>query len=274
MIAFAAPKDLARIQEIWHACFDDSVHFVDTYYRCRPADIQTLVYREEDGVISSMLEMVPCSLHAAGVQAKAFYIYAAATHPVYQGKRRMHRLIEAACALGKERGMAASMLIPQNEGLVGFYKQQQYQVEIAMGQTILGLTSSRVTVEPMCCQEFIQQKQAYEAQFPCYVAHDTQLCGFVYRLALAAQGAVMRLQSERENGYAICYTDGRVLLVQETSCQGRFLQESASALCSLFGCDYAKVNRPGGGRLYGLARILDPSYPIDWENLYMNTMLD
>lgn len=273
MIAFAQQGDIPQLKKIWHACFDDSAAFVDSHYAHGSNCMRTLVYREEDGTISSMLDMVDISLRFAGTRYSAFYIYAASTLPAYQGRRRMHRLIERSCEIAKGEGMAASLLIPQTESLIKFYGRQGYGARISVDERLLTAEVSSSRAEEIGEQEFIRMKREYEAQQPSCVVHSEELLSLIYRQTIVSDGKILKIHQNGRQAYALCYKIEEQGFIQEISSGEVDLLNDVSAVCGTLGVARAQVRRPGGGRLYGLARPLTDA-PLPWEELYMNTMLD
>lgn len=273
MIRFASQEETEELKRIWHACFSDPDSYVNSHYTNRGDTMRTLVYQTEDGQIVSMLDMVDITVQWNGQQYPAFYIYAASTLPDHQGKHYMHQLIEEACSIGEREGMVASILIPQTPDLVDFYQKQDYFHPITLNQIEVSASSTAAALRPVSELEFVRMKTEYEEQFDTVVRHSAELLKLIYRQILAGGGSVTKIYSDKSVCFAIYYQDKKRLMIQEISCSDESLEYNVSALCDFKGCRKALVSRPGEGRLYGLARELKP-VSIDWDRMYMNTMLD
>lgn len=273
MIEFARREDIPALKEIWRACFDDTQTYIDSHYAHGRDCMRTLIHREPNGTVSSMLEMVDVTMRFGKVSYPAFYIYAASTLPAYQGRRLMHRLIERSCEIAAQEGMVASVLIPQTPSLVAFYDGQGYTRRIPIGERNVQAQPCSALVEELSLQEFCAMKAAYEQNFACCLEHSPALSGLIYQQTTVSDGKILKICQNARQAYAVCYKIKEQGFIQEISSGEDVLIEDVSAVCSYLGVASARVLRPGTDRLYGLVRPLgDQSLP--WEDLYMNTMLD
>lgn len=273
LIEFARRENIPALKEIWRACFDDPQTYIDSHYANGRNCMRTLIHREPDGTVSSMLEMVDVSMRFGEVSYPAFYIYAASTLPAYQGRRLMHRLIERSCEIAAQEGMVASVLIPQTPSLVAFYEGQGYTRRISIRESRVQAKPCGALVEELSAQEFCSMKAAYERRFTCCVEHSPALTGLIYRQTTVSDGKILKICQNARQAYAVCYKIKEQGFIQEISSGEDTFLEDVSAVCGYLGVTSARVLRPGMDRLYGLVRPLgDSSFP--WEDLYMNTMLD
>lgn len=123
MTGFALPSDTGEIRALWDSCFPEEPEFSDLFFAKMFKSDTCLVLRE-DGIIKATAQMLPYELKDVG---KVTYIYGAATHPDFRRQGLMRRLLEASFELDKKRGFAASILIPANEALYGFYARLGYK---------------------------------------------------------------------------------------------------------------------------------------------------
>lgn len=273
MIEFATKQDIPALQAIWMACFSDPDSYIQSYYEHRGEVAKTLIMRESDGTVSSMLDMIDITLVSNGNRYPAFYIYAASTLPEYQGRRYMHSLIEYACDFAAREGKVASLLIPQTKSLVDFYEKQDFTTPILIGQKEYPAKSTASILSPLSEQEFVQMKLEYERNHSSYLEHSLEMIALIYQQVKIAGGFVTKIETETTSSYAVYYKEKRKLWVQEISSQEESLENDLSAICEFADVKKAEVSFPGNTRLYGLARILQPC-DIDWTKFYMNTMLD
>ena len=75
-----------------------------------------------------MAQMLPYTLQNGPIAEEVTYIYGACTHPAHRRQHLMDRLLHESFAIDRANGRAASILIPQEEWLFGFYAQFGYQM--------------------------------------------------------------------------------------------------------------------------------------------------
>lgn len=272
MIRFATESEAPVLKKIWQACFDDPQEYIDTHYANHKYCARTIVLCENDKIVS-MFDMIDIQIRSCGQVHKCFYIYAAATLPEYQGKGYMHRLIDHACDMAKDEGMAAAVLIPQSKSLVEFYQKQGFNNHISYDIIEFQRKSAASIISPLSESEFIEVKNKYENSLADCVLHSSNLSSLIYKQTKTLTGLPVKIQTFGNESYAICYKEKRRLFIQEISSADEYLEGDISALCDYFDVKKAKVIRMGEKYLYGLARQLN-SQIIKWDKLYMNTMLD
>lgn len=272
MIRFAEQKDILSLQNIWRACFDDTEFYISSYYLNRPSDVMSLV-SEQSKEIVSMLDLIPVSLCLNDKEYTALYIYAAATLPDFRGQSIMHKLIKAAADIGAENRYDFLCLVPQNEGLVSFYREQGFSIPVYRDLTEVKKDDyGKDDCLVGCCSEekFTDKKIRYEKKFSKAVLHTSDFCLCLYRQTLAGGGSVLSVG----DNYAVCYlSDNKELFVQEISSSEKNLQSDINAICKYYGVQTATVARNGDKNLYGLFRPLG-DFSGNLDSVYMNTMLD
>lgn len=87
----------------------------------------------ENGRIVASLQMLPCKMQLADRLFDAHYIYAASTLPEWQGRGLMGRLLAKAAEEGVRRGQDFSVLITQEDSLLGYYARFGYEGRFCIG---------------------------------------------------------------------------------------------------------------------------------------------
>ena len=122
MIRLATDSDRDAVVSLFEACFPDeggfNPYFFEHFYRPE----HTLLLFAADK-LCAMTQMLPYTL---GTGETATYIYGACTAPDERKRGHMARLLRHSFTLDREAGRAASMLIPQEPWLFGFYERFGY----------------------------------------------------------------------------------------------------------------------------------------------------
>ncbi len=132
MIRFAKKEEIEKIKALWDVCFPEEPDFSEYFFENIFKYKNTLIY-EEKGEILSMAQMLPCEIKNIG---KATYIYGACTAPQHRNKGYMKRVLEKSFAVDIRRGNTASVLIPANKELFGFYEKLGYETAFYIGEGI------------------------------------------------------------------------------------------------------------------------------------------
>lgn len=137
MIRWAKQTDLEAVVSLWTRCFpgDDAFRtwFFETIYHP-----EVTLVDEENGELCAMVQMLPYQLQDARGVRPVTYIYGACTAPEHRRQHRMDRLLHASFAWDQKHGRAASILIPQEEWLYGFYAPFGYHPAFSVSnRTIL-----------------------------------------------------------------------------------------------------------------------------------------
>lgn len=126
MITYANNTQKDEIVSLWRTCFpDDTDAFIRLYFEQKYRCEQTLVY-SIDGRIVSSLQMLPYSMNCFGVRIKAAYLSGVATLPAYRAKGYMKQLLNFAFDEMKKNGTVISVLIPQEDWLINYYRRFGY----------------------------------------------------------------------------------------------------------------------------------------------------
>jgi predicted acetyltransferase len=127
MIQFAKEQYKADLKAMWKLCFpQDTDKFIIFYFDKVYKNDESLVYLENDKPVA-FLQMVPYSLKIEKAVYSACYLSGVMTHPNFQKKGYMGKLLNASFEVMKEKGFDYTFLIPQEEWLFGFYAKFGYQ---------------------------------------------------------------------------------------------------------------------------------------------------
>lgn len=119
--------DLEQLLALYRVCFpEDDPSFWEWIFHRVYVPENTLVIRENGRILAS-LQMIPCEIQLGEQRYAAHYIYAAATLPEARGRGLMGRLLAQAEDEGRRRGQAFSVLITQEDSLLGYYARFGYQ---------------------------------------------------------------------------------------------------------------------------------------------------
>lgn len=139
-----------QVKELWKLCFpDDSDEFVNLYFSSRYTDeINSAI--TEDGRVVSALQRIPYPMQFMDTVIPVAYISGACTHPEFRSRGLMSQLLDEAHRRMYTDGKYLSLLIPANEGLVGYYAKFGYRVSFQQEEKLL--TGMCKTVDNSECQ--------------------------------------------------------------------------------------------------------------------------
>lgn len=123
MIRFAYKNDVSLIRELWDIAFPEEPDF-NNYFFENIFDYENTLINIKDNELLAMAQMIPYEIKNIG---KVTYIYGAATNPKYRNKGIMRELLNKSFAIDREKNIMASVLIPANKPLFGFYEKLGYE---------------------------------------------------------------------------------------------------------------------------------------------------
>lgn len=135
MIRYITPDSRNQILEMWRICFGDSQPYFDIYFREKYRDETTLAYFIQDKVVAS-LQLLSYQFNFCDTEIPIAYISGACTLPEARKKGYMGELLKYTfCELSK-KGIPLSLLVPEEEWLLDFYKKYDYAHTFDKGLTI------------------------------------------------------------------------------------------------------------------------------------------
>lgn len=151
MVDIARETDKEGIIRLWEECFGDSRAYIAHFLEKRFASSRCLVFRDSD-IIVSMMFLLEGRLQTAGLQNKAYYIYAACTHPQYRKRGIMAGLMIRAREDAVELGAGSLCLVPSEASLFGFYERLGFQTYF----------SKKIVVLQRSTLQLLAQKEPFE----------------------------------------------------------------------------------------------------------------
>ena len=125
--------DRQQLLALYRACFpEDPPAFWEWIFDRVYRPENTLNIRENNRIIAS-LQMIPCTMRYEGHDYPAHYIYAASTLPQRQGRGLMADLLKQAAERGRQKGHVFSVLITQEDSLLGYYDRFDYEDRFVIG---------------------------------------------------------------------------------------------------------------------------------------------
>ena len=141
MIDFATEKDYSEIIPVWQSGFDDNADDVAEFLAGTGGFCDRLVWREDKKIVAEM-NIIRCDLSIEGKRVSAVYFYALATLPEYRGRGIMSSMIRFALDKYAADGMSYAMIVPAEEGLVGYY--QRFGFDPICGAKIADIPSESI----------------------------------------------------------------------------------------------------------------------------------
>lgn len=260
------PYERAAVRRLWEACFADEGGFNDYFFDAWFQPERTLVF-EEGGALYAMLQMLPYRMHCGRQSRSVTYIYGACTAPEHRRKGLMAQLLEHSFALDQEAGSVASILIPQEDWLFGFYQSFGYQTVFFVDRHEAKRCSEGVTPRHLSCADIPQMDRLFRK-----TAGDT----FVEReedywrrqIALfdtLGKGVYGWYEGGALAAYAFCWENE----AQETV---GLTEPYAQGLMRTLGIEALSWSSPGGTVPLGCAKWHDEKYAV--SAAYMNLMLN
>lgn len=269
MIRFAQTQDTEQVIALWKTCFPGDEAFTAWYFENRYDPTVTLV-DEENGVLCAMVQMLPYQLQDSRGIRPVTYIYGACTAPEYRRQHRMDRLLTHSFALDEECGRAASILIPQEEWLFGFYRQFGYQTAFYTSADVVTTVQSvpEAAVRKLTKADIPQLQRLYQHQGMQLLRSEqdwmTQLALFD---ALGAGAFGLEQQGELI-AYAFVWYDGAEKLWAQELCGA---QELSGALLDTLHCKKIKRTQRGTQQKLGCIRYHDDT-PV--QSGYFNLLFN
>ncbi len=125
MIEYITPQTRPQILEMWRVCFGDSQPYFDIYFREKYSDDNTLAYFEGDKIVAS-LQLLHYNFTFCGAEIPIAYISGACTLPQARKKGYMEALLKRAFHELEKRNIPLSLLVPEEDWLLGFYDKYGY----------------------------------------------------------------------------------------------------------------------------------------------------
>lgn len=122
----ATAQDVPALRENWRSSFGDTDAYLDFFFERRFVPDDTLVACLNGAVVSQCF-LLPVRLRTRDGILDAYYLFAAATHPVYRGQGIMQQLLHYANIVCKESRKDAIVLLPGSPELYDYYARSGYR---------------------------------------------------------------------------------------------------------------------------------------------------
>lgn len=208
MIRFFEKKDSKAIISLWNEAFGDKEEIILQFLKHFG---RYMLIFETDKKAVSMLTMIPTSI--GGEMGR--YIYAVATDKEYRNQGYAGTLIEFAKQLLKENNEEFMVILPQNDGLFGFYEKfgfselkcvKHFEIETNLSEKCIE------TVEIIDAKEYFDFRKSYFMDRN-FVEWDVKMLEFfeeIYR------GKFVKVsKNEKTIAKAFCYVYKDMLVVSE-----------------------------------------------------------
>ena len=224
MIRFAEKRDFPAVRALWETCFPDEGGFNDYFFEHFYKEEWTLLCIENETLVA-MVQMLPYRMTVGGRSREVTYIYGACTDPNHRRKGHMARLLERSFELDRQAGRIASVLIPAEAWLFGFYKPFGYEPFFHIRRREITRTAGeseaprRLTADDVPALAALYDKLTPE----CRIERDTAYWTAQLRMfdALGA-GVYGWFDGDALTGYAFCWEDNaqEALGVNDAQLQG------------------------------------------------------
>lgn len=250
------------LRVLWRRVFGDPQEYIDLFFRRRWPTGETLVLLQE-GAPVSMLTLLPLTVTSGDRVYEARYIYAVGTDPDHRARGYSGRLLQAAQARMTSQGVDVSMLVPASTGLFDFYAARGFRTEFFV-------TDRRVTADRTVDGALPAPYRAELAELRGLrddIFSDSALYARWDRAALAYQDAEAALTGGEALafgrpawGYALCYRQGRQLLIKELAVSPENQEAALAALARHYDADRIQVRlRAGEGAIpFGMTQWYRP----------------
>lgn len=219
-----------------------------------------------------MLQMLPYQLRDARGVRPVTYIYGACTAPENRRQHRMDRLLMHSFALDQKTGRAASILIPQEEWLYGFYDQFGYQTAFyTHSQTIKKSEVPDYLAIRLTAADIPAMRALYEAAHGMRLLRtDNDWQAQIEMMDTLGAGVYGLKQHDILTSYAFVWHDGAEKLWAQEAC-GNDLSQLAQAILHATVCSEIRLTTAGGKQKLGCIRYHDDT-PV--ETGYFNLLFN
>ena len=164
MIRFAQDNDLKQLKNLWKIAFpEDSMDFIHFYFSEKNKVEHTLI-QDFDGKIVAMMEMIPYKMTFFDKLVDVYYISGANTLPTFQGQGLMSNLIKQSFQTAYQQGYACAVLFPQNEAVINFYKQFDFEQVFEYQIYTPNITPLYLPVETLTDKNLLEAYQFFNNQ--------------------------------------------------------------------------------------------------------------
>ncbi|GHU89518.1 acetyltransferase [Bacteroidia bacterium] len=273
--------------EMWKLCFPgDTLEFRTFYFDKVYRNEETLIALENEQLIAS-LQMIPYQIKLEDKIFPAAYISGAMTHPDFQRKGYMGKLLEHAFEEMARKQFPITFLIPQEEWLSDFYAGYGYKKAFPWNSESIGTWQTNPG-EIEKNNLFVQYKSIEEIDLETLY---TIYSGFLNQKKLVVLKTKQQFRNiledlfiedgtvfagENEIALAIPGETENTIKLKECFCKNEIKKVFLSSIACLSGKkEIIELNSTSGSfsHYWGMIRVLDESINVSGD-IYMNTMLN
>ncbi len=273
--------------EMWKLCFpDDTQEFRTFYFDKVYQHWETLIVLKNNIPIAS-LQMIPYQIKIGNNIYPASYISGAMTHPDFQGKGYMGKLLNFAFEEMKRNNIPITFLVPQEEWLFGFYSKYGYQRAFPWHSD----TTYSITEEKTGTNRFAQYKTEEAIDLEALYAIYAIYASFLNKKENAVIKTVQQFSNilndifldngtvfigKNEIALAVPGENKSSIILKECLCEANIKNDFLSAIADFSGKnEIIEINGPTGSfsHYWGMIRVLNEKINVP-QDIYMNTMLN
>ncbi len=270
--------------EMWKLCFpDDTSDFRNFYFDNVYKNEETLILLEDNHLIAS-LQMIPYQIKIEDKIYPASYISGAMTHPDFQGKGFMGKLLNHAFDEMKRNAIPITFLIPQKEWLFDFYAKYGYQKAFPYNSNAThtikdeknenSYFSEYKTLDEINLKELYLIYSTFLNKKKNVVLKTIQQFSTILEDIFLDNGTVF--VGKNEIALTIPEKSESSIKLKECFCDEAIKESFLSAISKFSGKkEIIEINSPNNpfSHYCGMMRVLDESLNIS-NDIYMNTMLN
>ena len=270
------PEETPRLKELWKLAFGDEDTCIDFFFTGN-YHAENMLVLLEDGVIVTMLYLMPLTLKGPNITATAHYVYALATHPAARQKGYGRQLLAYADQQLREMGDDCITVVPAQPSLHKFFSTVGFSECFAtrleeVPATLVPDAAPGAEVSPLSPQDYnTLRRTLLEGNY--YVDYDDCLIIYQAGLSRMSGAGLYRLELEGETGCAaVEYADEDTVVIKELLLSDHLLPQAVAQLARRLRARRYHVRtpafRPGlvGSYIqpFGMIKWYDPDKASDW----------
>lgn len=263
------PEETPRLKELWKLAFGDEDACIDFFFTggYHPENMLVLL---EDGVIVTMLYLMPLTLKGPHITASAHYVYALATHPSARQKGYGRQLLAYADQQLHQLGDDCITVVPAQPSLHKFFSTVGFSECFAtrleeVPAALVPDAAPGAELTPLTPQDYnALRRTLLEGNY--YVDYDDCLIIYQAGLSRMSGAGLYRLELEGETGCAaVEYADEDTVVIKELLLSDRLLPQAVAQLARRLRARHYHVRTPAF-RPGLVGSYIQPFGMIKWYN--------
>lgn len=148
----ASRADFEALTDLWARSFDDPEPYIRNFHTLLAEPENTVVFRDGDRIVSAAY-LIPADLHIGDETYRAYYFYAASTHPDHRRHGYMEQVIRYCRTLCEERNIDFLVLVPAGNDLYQYYSRFGFRANFYLKTTQLDRQQLLTLVEKLDPEE-------------------------------------------------------------------------------------------------------------------------